>query len=256
MNRTAFTLMALSARALHAEPGRQRQHRPGGPGHRLRQHVATAPGGHLCPPPRRTSPSPAALRLRPPPGSLYSAASYRPSFEDRRARLVGDLVTIQIVETVTGQASLIVHSGPQLRSQRRRHGLAVCAKATLTDKLSLGASSGNTFSGKGGTESANTFQGSITATVIDVLPNGHLVVAGEKQIGVNQKRGRAAVLRHRRPARNAAGQRHQLHPGGQCARGVAWPGRAKRSPGHGLAGPLLQQGHTVLNGACFGLLAR
>ena len=38
----------------------------------------------------------------------------------------------------------------------------------------------------GGTESANTFQGSITATVIDVLPNGHLIVAGEKQIGVNQ----------------------------------------------------------------------
>jgi len=29
-------------------------------------------------------------------------------------------------------------------------------------------------------------QGSITATVVDVMPNGHLVVTGEKQIGVNQ----------------------------------------------------------------------
>ena len=38
----------------------------------------------------------------------------------------------------------------------------------------------------GGTESANTFSGSITATVIETLPNGHLVVTGEKQIGVNQ----------------------------------------------------------------------
>ena len=52
-------------------------------------------------------------------------------------------------------------------------------------KTTLGAKSDNTFAGKGGTESANTFSGSITATVIDVLPNGHLIVAGEKQIGVN-----------------------------------------------------------------------
>ena len=135
-----------------------------------------------------TAPPPLAMPAPvqgPATGSLYSAASYRPSFEDRRARLVGDLVTIQIVETVTAkQAS----SSTVDRSSEVSGGVTALpfAKATLTDKLSLGASSGNTFSGKGGTESANTFQGSITATVIDVLPNGHLVVAGEKQIGVNQ----------------------------------------------------------------------
>jgi flagellar L-ring protein precursor FlgH len=118
-------------------------------------------------------------------GSLFNNASYRPSFEDRRARLVGDLVTIQIVETVTAKqesSSTIDHTS---KLSGGVTALPFTSQA-VTDKLGIGASSGNAFSGKGGTESANTFSGSITATVIDVLPNGHLVVTGEKQIGVNQ----------------------------------------------------------------------
>jgi flagellar L-ring protein precursor FlgH len=59
-------------------------------------------------------------------------------------------------------------------------------KAPQLAKLDATGSSTNTFSGKGGTESANRFEGSITATVMEVLPNGHLLVAGEKQIGVNE----------------------------------------------------------------------
>ena len=185
MNRTAFTLMARRTQAPHAERWPSAPASPwwswppAAPACRHRPRWISLP---TAPPQLTIAP---ALRLRPPPAACAAQPATALRSEDRRARLVGDLVTIQIVETVTAKRGFIVHSRPQLRSQRRRHGLPF-AKATLTDKLSLGASSGNTFSGKGGTESANTFQGSITATVIDVLPNGHLVVAGEKQIGVNQ----------------------------------------------------------------------
>lgn len=118
-------------------------------------------------------------------GSLFQAVSYRPGFEDRRARLVGDTITIQIVENITASQS---STSTANRTSSMEAGITAFPFQTTDglSKLNLGTSSANDFSGKGGTQSANTFSGSITATVVDVLPNGHLVVAGEKQIGVNQ----------------------------------------------------------------------
>lgn len=118
-------------------------------------------------------------------GSLFQSNSYRPAFEDRRARMVGDTVTIQIVENVTASQK---SSSTANRTTSMDAGVTAFpfAAPSILPKLSLGTSSNNDFSGEGATASANTFSGSITATVVDVLPNGHLVVAGEKQIGVNQ----------------------------------------------------------------------
>ena len=44
----------------------------------------------------------------------------------------------------------------------------------------------NDFSGSGGAAANNSFTGTITVTVIDVLYNGNLKVRGEKQIAINQ----------------------------------------------------------------------
>lgn len=130
---------------------------------------------------------PAPPQSRPVTGSLFHAATYRPSFEDRRARQVGDTVTIRIVENVTA-------SQKSTSTANRTSSIdgSITAVPGLTfpgtaaeNNLRIGASSKADFSGKGGTEAANTFSGSITATVAEVLPNGHLVLVGEKQIGLN-----------------------------------------------------------------------
>ncbi|MGN1055775.1 MAG: flagellar basal body L-ring protein FlgH [Comamonas sp.] len=122
-------------------------------------------------------------------GGLFQANRYRPPFESRRARLVGDLVTIQIVERVTAsqQSSSTVNRDSSISGGISMFPfLTGNALANVTGRTSLEMGSDADFKGGGGTTSANTFSGAITATVVEVLPNGHLVVTGEKQIGVNQ----------------------------------------------------------------------
>jgi flagellar L-ring protein precursor FlgH len=50
----------------------------------------------------------------------------------------------------------------------------------------LGANSANNFDGKGANTSSNDFTGTLTVTVIEVYPNGNLLVSGEKQIGLKE----------------------------------------------------------------------
>jgi len=119
-------------------------------------------------------------------GSLFSPVAYRPAFEDPRARLPGDTLTVQIVENVTAsqKSSSTINRAGDVSSTVS--ALPFIKSTSLSPRLDAAAESSNNFSGKGGTESTNKFEGSITATVMEVLPNGHLLVAGEKQIGVNQ----------------------------------------------------------------------
>ncbi len=121
---------------------------------------------------------------RPSNGSIYQADQYRPLFEDHRARLVGDSLTVQIVEKISAtqkSTSSIDKSG------KLSAGITALPLISPNSfgRASAAATSNNTFAGAGTTENSNDFAGTITAVVTGVLPNGHLLIAGEKQIGVN-----------------------------------------------------------------------
>mgnify|MGYP000642083996 FL=1 len=53
--------------------------------------------------------------------------------------------------------------------------------------FNLEGSSSTNFSGKGEAANNNAFSGSITVTVIDVMPNGNLLVSGEKQLSIGEE---------------------------------------------------------------------
>jgi len=119
-------------------------------------------------------------------GSIFQAGQYRPLFEDHRARLVGDTLTVQIVEKVSAtqkSTSSIDKSGGLAAGITAIPGIS--ANSFTAPRATVGATSSNTFAGKGSTENSNDFSGTITVLVTGVLPNGHLLIQGEKQIGVN-----------------------------------------------------------------------
>jgi flagellar L-ring protein precursor FlgH len=118
-------------------------------------------------------------------GTIYQAAAYRPLFEDRRPRHVGDVLTIVIAEkTQAGKEADA--NGSKSSAVDASIGPVVGLPLKTFQGLSVNADASNKYDEKSAVNSSNTFAGSVTVTVIEVLPNGNLVVAGEKQIGLDK----------------------------------------------------------------------
>jgi len=130
-------------------------------------------------------------------GSIYQAGYDVRLFEDSRARRVGDLLTINLTETTraskqsatelskTNETNVtnptILGSTPQFNTP----GVLPLA-SNRNNNLGFGLSSSNEFSGDSASSQSNSLSGSITVTVAEVLPNGYLVVRGEKVTSLNQ----------------------------------------------------------------------
>jgi len=118
-------------------------------------------------------------------GSIFQNAGYRPLYETHRARMVGDIITVTISEVISAKQE----TSTSLEKKGSVSSTITAAPIMRLDQLAkLGAAgnSDNKLDGKGTIANTNTFTGTITATVIEVLANGHLVISGEKQIGVAQ----------------------------------------------------------------------
>lgn len=123
------------------------------------------------------------------PGAIYQAGggSGLSLFADKRARDVGDLLTIQLVENTTAQTNASTQVGKESSLDIGAPSI-FGAPVTLNgrDVLSASASGSRDFDGSGRSAQSNRLQGNVTVTVVQRLPNGNLVVEGSKEIRLNQ----------------------------------------------------------------------
>jgi flagellar L-ring protein precursor FlgH len=111
-----------------------------------------------------------------------ASGGWRPLFEDRRARQVGDTLTVSIEESTS--ASKAGGNKAERASKLGQKASAVSGKLNYLGRAGLNFESTSAFEGKGATSENNSFVGAMSVTVLDVLANGNLIVAGEKQVAI------------------------------------------------------------------------
>lgn len=135
--------------------------------------------------PMSTRPAPLAVNTQAN-GSIYQASTARLAlFEDRRARFVGDVLTVVLEERTTASKNT---SSKANRSGEVSMGIPTATRlpGASLEGAALTASSDSTFEGGGNSAANNVFTGNVSVTVIEVYPNGNLLVSGEKQVTINQ----------------------------------------------------------------------
>lgn len=113
-------------------------------------------------------------------GSLFHEVSANSLFEDRMAYRVGDILTIKLDEKTTSSYSAGTKSD---KSSSFNMGIPVFW-GNQGEATSLGVD--RNFNGNSSGSQQNMLDGSITVSVIRVMPNGTLYVRGEKLIRLNQ----------------------------------------------------------------------
>ncbi|KMW75001.1 flagellar L-ring protein FlgH [Photorhabdus luminescens subsp. luminescens] len=139
-----------------------------------------------------TTAAPSAATAPVPNGAIFQVVQpvyygYQPLFEDRRPRNIGDTLTITLQENVSASKNSSANAS---RNGKNTFSAALTPRFLKGliggDKTDLDMEAENTFGGKGGANANNTFRGTITVTVDQLLANGNLHVVGEKQIAINQ----------------------------------------------------------------------
>ncbi len=114
--------------------------------------------------------------------SLFQAGQGAYLFADSRASRVGDIITIRLEEQTSSKKSAetsYAKSSDQSIGEPTIFG-------SMIDDLTNQFQSDNEFNGEAESDQSNSLSGTISAVVAEVLPNGLMVVQGEKWLNLNR----------------------------------------------------------------------
>lgn len=121
-------------------------------------------------------------------GAIYQPGMAAASLftSERRARQVGDSLKVAISESLSAaQKSRTDTSRDNKLAVKGPGGSSSVGIIDRLLKADATASGSDAYKGSGDTEASGSLSGQMAVSVINVLPNGHLVVAGERSIAMN-----------------------------------------------------------------------
>jgi flagellar L-ring protein FlgH len=119
-------------------------------------------------------------------GSLYSEDSAMNLFADKKALRPGDLITVVLSEQTTSNKSASVDVSKSADLALPVPTLLGAAATLNGNPIANQVTADRNFSGAADAAQSNSLRGNITVSVVDVWPNGTLVVRGEKWMTFNR----------------------------------------------------------------------
>ena len=119
-------------------------------------------------------------------GSIFQADMANSLYSDVKARRVGDIITVTLQERTQATKSAGTSTSKDTATNVNPIiGLGGNALNIGNESIQLGVGATNSFSGDASTNQSNNLVGSISVTVVQVMPNQNLLVRGEKWLTLN-----------------------------------------------------------------------
>ena len=120
-----------------------------------------------------------------PTGAIFQPEQVNGIYSDIKAHRVGDIITIQLAESTSASKKANTQSGKDNKLALDPVTLGGVPVTAGPYDLSASIGQNSAFKGQAKAGQSNSLQGNISVSVVRVLPNGNLMVRGEKWLMLN-----------------------------------------------------------------------